>query len=100
MEERFEEFWEAFPQKVGKEAARFAWQEVEPQPEAVMEGLGRWKRSAQWCRDNGRFVPRAAKFLLEKLYLDHPQAGIPKGASGELGKAELEAIEQILREEG
>ena len=99
-EEGFERFWDAFPVKEGKAPALEAWKTVRPQAQAVMEGLQRWKRSAQWTRDEKRFIPRPAKFLLEKQYLDHPRMGIPKGASGELGAAELEAIEKILREEG
>ena len=94
----FEDFWDAFPEKVGKEAARKAWDELRPQPQAVLEGLRRWKRSVLWSKEGGRYVSRPAKFLREKLYLEYPQAVIPKGASGELGTAELEAIEQILRE--
>ena len=94
----FAAFWDLYPVKIAGEAARNAWEQLRPSEQAVLEGVRRWKRSEQWSRENGRFIPRAAKFLLEKQYLDHPPQVIPKGASGELGQAELEAIRKILQE--
>ena len=94
----FAAFWDLYPVKIAGEAARNAWEQMRPSEQAVLEGVRRWKRSEQWSRENGRFIPRAAKFLLEKQYLDHPPQVIPKGASGELGEAELEAIRKILQE--
>ena len=94
----FEEFWDLYPVKVGKEAAEEAWQELAPEGETVIRGLQRWLRSEQWKRERGRFIPRAARFLWEKHYLDSPQASFPNGALGELGQAEREALAQIIRE--
>ena len=66
-----------------------------------MNALDAWKQSEQWLEDGGRFVPRAAKWLLERHFENPPAAaksGVPKGASGELGAAELEAIQRVLKE--
>lgn len=96
----FEKFWKMYPVKVGKAKAWEAWQELTPDTEAACKGLHRWKASKQWARENGRFIPRAVKFLEERHYDDMPPAEIPRGATGELGQAEMEALAQILREEG
>lgn len=95
----FESFWEQFPVKVGKARAKEAWEALQPDGEAVMAGLKRWKDSRQWNREDGRFIPRAWRWLREKQYLEHPEPENKPiwGATGELGKAELEAIQQVMK---
>lgn len=92
----FDRFWEEFPLKVGKEKARQVWNQQAPSLEEVLEGLGRWKNSRQWDRENGRFIPRAWRFLQDKAYLEQPPEKVPMGATGVLGQAELEAIAQVM----
>lgn len=100
----FTVFWESYPCKIGREKAWEAWKELSPTPilaEGIMNALEVWKRSEQWLEDGGRFIPRAAKWLAERHFDNPPAAaknGIPKGASGELGAAELEAIQRVLKE--
>ena len=92
----FEEFWELYPVKLGKDAALDAWNRHRPDPKAVCDGVRQWRQTKQWCKEQGRFIPRAAKFILERHYDHLPGDHIPVGASGVLGKAELEAIESIM----
>ena len=94
----FTEFWEKYPLKVGKQKARQIWEDSVKDPRAVMEGLEKWKRSAQWNRENGRYVTRAAKFLEDEDWRADPPGYVPAGGTGKLGAAELEAIEQMMRE--
>lgn len=94
----FERFWDLYPVKLGKKQAWEVWQADPPEPGQVTYAVERWKHSRQWNRENGRFIPRPAKFLEEKHYLDIPRDAVPTGASGHLGKAELEAIEELLRD--
>ena len=94
----FDLFWDAYPSEVGRETAQAAWYRLKPDPKTVMEGLERWKNSLQWSQENGRFIPRAAKFLQEKHYLALPKQKTIWGGTGKLGQAELEAIERILQE--
>lgn len=96
--EGFEIFWENFPLKIAKEKARQVWNQLTPSLDEVLEGLGRWKNSRQWERENGRFIPRAWRFLQDKAYLEQPPEKVPMGATGVLGQAELEAIEQVMGE--
>lgn len=92
----FEEFWELYPVKLGKEKARDAWERLKPDGQAVCDGVKKWRQTQQWKKEQGRFIPRAAKFLEERHYEQLPAGHIPVGACGVLGKAELEAIESIM----
>ena len=97
--EGFERFWELYPEKVGKAKAELAWQEIRPDEKTACDAVRRWLRSEQWSRENGRFIPRAAKFLRERHFEDAPTEKVPVGASGILGQAEMEAIARIIANE-
>lgn len=99
----FERFWAIYPKKVGKQAALKAWNKQNPGEslvEAMLSAIETQKKSAQWVKDGGQFIPNPATWLNQERWNDElPQATrqeIPKGASGELGDAELEAIRRVL----
>ena len=96
--EGFGAFWELYPVKLGKDKAVQAWKRLAPDPKAVCDGVKKWSQTKQWNDDNGRFIPRAVKFLEERHYDHLPGDHIPRGASGVLGRAELEAIESVMKE--
>lgn len=96
--QEFGAFWELYPVKLGKEKALDAWKRLNPNPQAVCDGVKKWLQTKQWKQDQGRFIPRAAKFLEEEQYGFLPKGHIPPGASGVLGQAELEAIESVMRD--
>ena len=65
-EARFNEFWAAYPKKVGKQYAFKAWKRIKPTAELhdrIMQALADQKRSTQWVRENGRFIPNPATWL-------------------------------------
>ena len=92
----FDGFWDLYPVKVGKDKALAAWKRLKPDAYEVCNGVKKWLQTNQWKKDNGRFIPRAAKFLEEGHYTYLPGDHIPSGASGALGQAELEAIANIM----
>ena len=102
----FTSFWEEYPKKIDREGAWDAWKILAPSTETaeqILSALAAWKKSSQWTEDGDRFVPNAAKFLSQKHWLSIPKPGtgkntVPKGASGQLGEAELEAIQRLLKE--
>ena len=94
----FEDFWELYPVKLGKDKALEIWDQLRPDPKAVCDGVKKWLQTKQWTQDSGRFIPRPAKFLEERHYEYLPGDHIPKGASGVLGQAELEAIAKIMKD--
>ena len=96
VRDEFDFFWDAYPLKLGKKQAWLVWKKYEPELDAVMTALAQWKRSKKWQTEEGRYIPRADKFLEEKYYEQPPKEAVPMGASGYLGKAELEAIERLM----
>jgi len=99
--EGFPRFWARYPVQIGEAAAREAWAcVVLSHDEAfILNSLERWRKSKDWAREDGRFIPKPEKWLAEGWFLKEPQQVIPMGASGELGQAELEAIQRLLKED-
>lgn len=69
----FDEFWKAYPKKVGKGAARKAWGKVK-QPATVLplilKALEWQKASEQWTKDKGQYIPNPATYLNETRWED------------------------------
>ena len=60
-----------------------------------LNGCSGWRASLDWLMEERNFAK-----VLNGVYDNRPDPrAIPKGASGELGAAELEAIQRVLREE-
>ena len=63
------------------------------------ENLAAWKNSRDWSKDDGQYVPGLTRYITSGMWADKPKkTELPKGASGELGEAELEAIRRVLAE--
>lgn len=100
----FTAFWESYPNKSDRGDAWEVWKRLSPDAKTaadIQAGLTAWKQSGQWRDDGGRYIPTAAKWLEKRRWEWAPPPGkqdVPKGASGELGDAELEAIQRVLKE--
>jgi hypothetical protein len=107
----FTAFWNAYPEAARnrREESWEAWKKLNPdreKAEHILQQLEAWKQSSRWLDDGGAFIPSPVNFLSsDRGYLTAvppPQREAkniaPKGASGELGVAELEAIQRVLRE--
>ena len=97
--EGFDSFWEQYPKKVGREEARQAWVRVRHEKDKIFSSLVLWCRYPGWLEQGGRFIPKAEKWLTEGWYLQDPPGVVPVGASGVLGQAEREALQQLLEED-
>lgn len=76
----FESFWNLYPKREGRKAALKAWMTIaapRPSMEDILRSLVCWRVCAQWQRENGRFVPRAARWLEERSWEDSPAPGQP-----------------------
>ncbi len=65
-ERRFDEFWAAYPKKVGKKVAESAWKKIKADAELhskIIAALEKAKRTEQWQRENGRFIPNPTTWL-------------------------------------
>jgi len=71
----FEEFWKAYPKKVGKQDARKAFGKIKPDGvllEKMVKSLELVKRTDQWQKG---FIPDAAKWLHGKRWEDEIREG-------------------------
>ena len=65
-DEAFDQFWSVYPRKVGKKDAVKVWNQIRPNQDLtnqIVQGVEHWKRSEQWTKDDGRFIPYPATFL-------------------------------------
>ena len=90
QDQRFDLFWTAYPKKVGKAAAKKSWNKVKPNGELfekIMEAIDAAKRSEQWLRENGRFIPNPATWLNQGRWDDEipepaPRFSQPQSSNG------------------
>lgn len=96
----FTQFWEGYPNRIGRDAAWEAWKQLRPDVETVgriMAGLDAWKRSENWEEANGRFIPRAARFLKEKHWESPPaETGYASGGIRQPDQEEIMAVCRMM----
>lgn len=68
----FDVFWEEYPKKVGKEAARKAFIKAKSKVDlnTILQAIKTQKTSEQWQRDNGQFIPNPATWLNQGRWQD------------------------------
>lgn len=77
----FDLFWQAYPKKVGKEAARKAFSRVKAPLESLLTAIERQKCGNQWTTENGRFIPNPATWLNQGRWEDEvEQASLGRAA--------------------
>jgi uncharacterized protein YdaU (DUF1376 family) len=74
LDDGFNEFWNFYPKKVGKDKAKTEWNKKKPKIDDVLKALNWQKESEQW--DKG-FIPNPATYLSQGRWQDEP---INKGA--------------------
>lgn len=72
MHADFDAFWKAYPRKTGKKAALKAWNNAKDKPaiEAIIAKIEELKKSSQWKKDNGQFIPMPATWLNQGRWND------------------------------
>ena len=81
---KFDLFWQAYPKKVGKEAARKAFSRVKAPLESLLTAIERQKCGNQWTTENGRFIPNPATWLNQGRWEDEV-AQVPLGRAAKPG---------------
>jgi len=68
----FQEFWNAYPRKVGKGAARKAWEKKKSKPsiKVVLKAIEAQKKSDQWKKENGQYIPHPATWINQDRWED------------------------------
>lgn len=79
VEDRFDRIWSAYPRKVGKQAARKAWEKVNPHPDldTVLRAIAQQCLCTQWTKDGGQFIPHLATWLNQHRWEDEPMIPPP-----------------------
>jgi uncharacterized protein YdaU (DUF1376 family) len=64
VDEGFEAFWESYPRKTGKGAARNAWAKAKlPEIDLILSALHKAKKSPDWLKERGAYIPHPATWL-------------------------------------
>ena len=74
---RFDRFWEAYPSKVGKDAARKAFEKRKPDASllsAMVAAIEVQAASEKWTKDGGQFIPNPATWLNQGRWQDEDAA--------------------------
>lgn len=74
----FDDFWTAYPKKVGKGDAEKAWKKLKPDLDTCLSAISSAKVGADWLKDGGQFIPHPATWLNGKRWED----GKPASANG------------------
>lgn len=77
-ERRFDLFWKAYPRRTGKQAALKIWQRLRPDDDMtarMIEAVGMQKKSRDWQKDGGQYIPNPATWLNQGRWDDDPIFG-------------------------
>jgi hypothetical protein len=85
LEASFSRFWEAYPKKVGKKPARAAWLRIAPDDAllaSMLAALDRHRRSRDWTKDEGAFIPHPATWLNASRWEDELEVNTQASLNG------------------
>jgi len=66
----FDAFWKAYPRKTAKKNAEQAWKKITTPIETILNAIERQKKTQQWIKDNGAFIPHPATWLNQERWND------------------------------
>lgn len=94
----FEKLWSAYPRKEGKQKARAAFEKVDVSLNILLEAIERQKKSPQWSKDNGQFIPHLATWLNGKRWEDQVNSAVDRNEGRKLDEDEIEAIRRMMQD--
>jgi hypothetical protein len=89
---QFERFWGPYPRKVGKGAAMVEWRRIGPDDaltDQMVAAIEAQKKSSQWRKNDGEYIPHPRTWLHQKRWLDAPDHH--RGSTG------LGGLEEAIR---
>ena len=80
----FDAFWSEYPKKVGKGAAKKAFEKARKKAtlESLVTAVRRQKCGSQWTREDGRFIPNPATWLNQERWEDEVDGGNHGSSTG------------------
>ena len=94
--EHFISFWKAYPRRQAKRAAMQAWSKLDTSNgtlELILSSIERQKKSEQWQKDGGKFIPLPATWLNGKRWEDE----VPEPQS--VTKTSDSSVDKVFRGE-
>jgi hypothetical protein len=85
----FDSFWEIYPRKTGKKKALASWMKIAPDEqltETICTAIEKQKKSDQWTRDGGQFIPHPATWLNGERWNDEVDIRVEKPDVKKFGK--------------
>lgn len=76
----FDAFYAAYPIHVKRSAAEKAWNKISPDDDIrqrIMSAVEQQRKSEQWTREGGKFIPHPASWLNGKRWEDEVKAAAP-----------------------
>lgn len=73
IKEKFDAFWKCYPRKVAKSVALKSFSKINIDDNLfsqIMSKLEEYKKSYDWTKDNGQFIPHPATWLNQKRWED------------------------------
>lgn len=80
----FETFWQAYPRKVAKQKAFASFVKLKPTEEmtaTLVAAVERHKKTNQWQRDNGEYIPHPTTWLNQGRWEDEVKEAPPHSSS-------------------
>jgi hypothetical protein len=74
----FLDFWEEYPNKIGKGYAFECYKRIKaPKPslEELIKAIERYKQSPQWLKDGGDYIPNPSTWINQRRWEDEPKEG-------------------------
>ena len=71
----FARFWDAYPRHEAKQVAMKAFEKIKPDEsllETMLTSIRRFKESAQWQEEGGKYIPHPATWLNQRRWEDEP----------------------------
>jgi hypothetical protein len=97
LTETFDLFWDAYPKKVGKDAARKSWIKIsdpEKTIKTILDALAWQVNLDQWNRNDGQYIPNPSTYLNQGRWLD--QKVVVDNTLNKHGRATAEAAKRFL----
>lgn len=82
----FDEIWEAYPRKVGKQEARKAFTKLNgtgPETSVILAAILHQKSTTDWTKDGGQFIPHLSSWLNQARWADESPA-LPTTPAGSI----------------
>lgn len=83
-DQRFDQFWAEYPRKTVKKEALKSWNRIKMTDELfakIMSTLAAYKKSPQWIKDGGQFIPHPTTWLNQERWNDELKVEVNKNNS-------------------